>query len=583
MSLFSDALGALAAPMQGRSRRISSNEQPNWNDGNFDMTRLAPEQVFELPRLEGPGVINHIWCTSHAGGVNELNALSVRIYWDDREQPGVEAPLGDIFAVGQKPAVVESFPVQVSPTGSLTCYWRMPFAKSARIVITNDNMDRSSGLYWQVDWVQLDALPPDTPYFHARYRQEYLAAMGRDYLIAELAGRGHYVGTVMTITAAQDGWFGEGDDFFYIDGEEVPSLQGTGSEDYFNDAWGFRPRTSLWFGQPCWEGWSAGDGGICYRWHVLDPVRFTKSLKVTMEHKGNHPNSEDAWFIERPDFFSSVAFWYQHGEPKPFGQLPPWPERCVPWQNHYLVRAFRQADATGSAKPAVQTLGFFGGRPALFWPNAEPGARLTLPFSVEDEGRCAVRLVVFKAPGYGQFDIELDGSTVLPSVDFSAPEFEEADLLLGTYSLMAGEHTLSFRANSASTGDGEALPAHAGYRGSVLHYPTADQVAEASPLAVEMLRLLKLPPEAGREVKGENEAHFSRLGIGRAIYAYRLAYDELPNSLETLIDSGIMPPRYQNDENGFPLGSRLEDGYFVVESTRPGGWMHRWQGLDSRR
>ena len=132
--------------------------------------------------------------------------------------------------------------MQVSPTGSLTCYWRMPFARSARIVIRNDNPDRGAGLYWQVDWTKLDSLPPDTPYFHARYRQDYPAPSGRDYLIADLAGQGRYIGTVMSVTLAQDGWFGEGDDFFYVDGEKVPSLQGTGSEDYFNDAWGFRPR-----------------------------------------------------------------------------------------------------------------------------------------------------------------------------------------------------------------------------------------------------------------------------------------------------------------------------------------------------
>src|SRR6266480_6263855 len=98
--MFTDPLGRLAAPPAGRSRRISSNEQPNWNDGNFDMTRLAPGEVFELPVLNGPGFINHIWMTSHAGGMNELNALSLRIYWDGRDEPGVEAPLGDFFAVG---------------------------------------------------------------------------------------------------------------------------------------------------------------------------------------------------------------------------------------------------------------------------------------------------------------------------------------------------------------------------------------------------------------------------------------------------------------------------------------------------
>ncbi|MDA1193200.1 MAG: DUF2961 domain-containing protein, partial [Candidatus Poribacteria bacterium] len=158
MNPFGDALGALATPPVGRNRRVSSNEQPNWNDGNFDMTRLAPGEVFELPILEGPGVINHIWMTSHSGGVNELNSISLRIYWDNQEQPGVEAPLGDFFACGYKPAVVESYPVQVSPSGSLTCFWRMPFHQNARIVVTNDNPDRATGLYWIVDYVQLDEL-----------------------------------------------------------------------------------------------------------------------------------------------------------------------------------------------------------------------------------------------------------------------------------------------------------------------------------------------------------------------------------------------------------------------------------------
>ncbi|MBW3625590.1 MAG: DUF2961 domain-containing protein [Armatimonadetes bacterium] len=559
MPVFDDLLGFLMKPQPGRNRRISSNEQPNWNDGNFDMTRLAPRQVFELPVLNGPGVIHHIWMTSHAGGVGELNAITLRIYWDGREEPGVEAPLAEFFAVGQgRPAVVESLPVQVSPTGSLSCYWRMPFAKSARIVISNDNPDRASGLYWQVDWVELPELPPDTPYFHARYRQEYPAVMGRDYLIAEIEGKGHYVGTMMSVTMAQDGWFGEGDDFFYIDGEEVPSLQGTGSEDYFNDAWGFRERTSIWFGQPRWQGWSGGDSGICYRWHVLDPVRFERSLKVTMEHKGNRDIPEEAWYIERPDYFNSVAFWYQTGAPKPFGELPPWPERNVPWRKHLLVRAFRRAEVTGGAELAVQTTGFFGGRPALFWPNDSPEGRLSLPFTVEEAGRHAVRLVAFTFPDYGAFDIELDGEVVKRAVEFRASDGDETDLLLGTFDLEAGEHTLGF---AASTAGGRAP----GY------------------LGVEMLKLLKLPPEAKRAVKNENEAHFVRMGIGRAVYAYRLAYGDLPDSLQTLVDSGMMEPMYLKDENGYPLTSRREDDRFHAESAAPNGWKHSWQGLDARR
>lgn len=499
MSVFGDVLGQLAQPQRGRNRRISSNEQPNWNNGNFDMTRLAPGQAFELPVLEGPGVITHIWMTSHSGGVGELDSVSLRIYWDGREEPGVEVPLGEFFAVGQgRPAMVESLPVQVSPTGALTCYWRMPFAKSARIVVTNDNLQRSTGLYWQVDWVQLPELPPDTPYFHARYRQEYPAVMGRDYLIADLEGRGHYVGTVLSVTLAQDGWFGEGDDFFYIDGEKIPSLQGTGSEDYFNDAWGFRQRTSIWFGQPRWQGWLAGDSGICYRWHVLDPVAFQKSLKVTIEHKGNREPAEDAWYIERPDFLSSVAYWYQVGEPKSFGYLPPWPERRVPWQDLNLVSTLRFLRTTGEAKPVVRTYGFFGGRPTLVWENAGPDAELAIPFEVREEGRYAVRLIAFTAPEYGAFDVEIDRKPALWPLSFRSDEHDECDLLLGTHALAPGTHTLTLRPKVGSGG--------------------------SSSLAIETLRLLKLPPEAVREVKTENEAHFIRMGIGRAVYAYRLAY-----------------------------------------------------------
>ncbi len=553
-----ELLGPLAAAPVGRNRRVSSNQQPGWHSENLDMTWLQPGEAVEMPLLEGPGVITHIWMTSHAGWANELNALSLRIYWDGRKEPGVEAPLGDFFAVGQgRPEVVESIPVQVSPTGGLTCYWRMPFRQSARIVITNDNPNRGAGVYWQVDWLQLDTLPSDTPYFHARHRQEYPAVSGQDYTIAELTGRGLYVGTVLAVTLAQDGWFGEGDDFFYIDGEAVPSLQGTGSEDYFNDAWGFRPRTSHWFGSPRWQGDSAGDSGVCYRWHVLDPVHFGQSLKVAVEHKGNHPVDTEGFFVERPDFLSSVAFWYQEGVPPRGAPLPPWAERRIPWQVHHCVRAFRHVQTTGAARVKVDTSSLFGARPVLLWPNEAAAAELTMPFEVGEEGRYAMRLTAGTGPDRGTYEIDLDGKRVARA-DFRAVEPAELDLPLGTQVLSAGSHRIVFRATDADGG-------------------------RVGPLAVEMLRLLKLPPEARREMRTHNEAHFVRLGIGRAIYAYRLAYSQLPDSLEVLVESGIMPARYLLDENERPLRVHREGDYLVVESTGPEGWTHRWQGLDARR
>jgi hypothetical protein len=553
MNLFDDSLGGLATPPVGRNRRVSSNEQPNWNDGNFDMTPLAPGQVLELPVLKGPGVITHIWLTSHAGGANELNSLSLRIYFDGREIPDVEVPVGEFFAVGQSPAVVDSYPVQVSPSGSLTCYWRMPFSSAARIVVANDNPDRTTGLYWQVDYVELPELPADAMNFCAGYRREYPAKMGRDYLLADIKGRGKYVGTVMSVTMGQDGWFGEGDDFFYIDGEEVPSLQGTGSEDYFNDAWGFRDRTTQWFGQPRWQGFDAGDSGVCYRWHVLDPVGFEESLKVTIEHKGNRPDAEEAWYIERPDFLSSVAFWYQTGGKDAPTGLPSYHDRCVPWQSHHFVGSYKRATVSGEGGQRIDTAGLFGGRPTIRFEAASAGSSLNEPFSVDEEGRYAARLVAFESPDHGVFDFCIDQTVIRSGVSFAAPELCERDLLLGTVSLETGDHTLSIICR------------------------------EPGSLTAEMLKLLRLPEEVNRKIKTHNEAHFIRLGIGRAVYAYRLANGQLPESLEQLHQAGLMDTRYLTDENGYQLLSRTEDGWLEVESAAANGWSFKWCGLDARR
>jgi hypothetical protein len=192
------------------------------------------------------------------------------------------------------------------------------------------------------------------------------------------------------------------------------------------------------------------------------------------------------------------------------------------------------------------------------WTNTEPAATLTVPFTVKEEGRYAMRLTAAAGPDYGQCAIELDGMTVLARADYRAADYDELDLALGTHQLKPGEHSLTFR----------ALPADA---------------EKARPIAVEMMRLLRLPPEATRTVKTHHEAHFIRLGIGRAVYAYRLANGELPESLEVLVKAGLMPARYLADENNQPFKSRRKGDFLIVDSTGPQPWTCRWQGLDARR
>ena len=177
--------------------------------------------------------------------------LRLRVYYDGSAVPSVDAPVGDFFAVGNGfEGEVESLMVRNSSAGrARNCYWPMPFRKSCKVTVTNEGRRRVSMLYFHVDWNKVPSLPAHTPYFHARYRQSLPAlADGSNYEFLNVNGRGHYVGTVMSVVQAEAGWFGEGDDFFWVDGEKYPSVEGTGSEDYVGLSWGMQQTPFLYNG-----------------------------------------------------------------------------------------------------------------------------------------------------------------------------------------------------------------------------------------------------------------------------------------------------------------------------------------------
>ena len=213
---------------------------PDWKDNNADHRPIKPHGTLTVAELDGPGVITHIWFTINHPDRHYSRLLTLRIYWDGETHPSVECPLGDFFGVGH--GVDHSFhslPISVSALGrGRNCYWPMPFRKSAKITLTNESDLPCGSVYYYVDWQKHASLPEDTAYFHAMYRQEFPCVMGQNYLIADIEGRGHYVGTVQSVLAISDVWFGEGDDFFFIDGEKEPRLRGTGTEDYFCEGWG---------------------------------------------------------------------------------------------------------------------------------------------------------------------------------------------------------------------------------------------------------------------------------------------------------------------------------------------------------
>ena len=305
-------LRELTKPPEGRSMRSSSTFRKG-ADGKYDPkadplqddTEWSNEDCFLVPPGEtkvvldaqGPGTITHIWFTFFPPEKHEWmpegsatnQDMLLRIYWDARKQPGVEVPMGDFFcnAFGKRYEVA-SLPVAVGESGSCNCYWNMPFRKAARIEVVNQGEKPIGLLYYNIDWIKQDTLPDETPYFHAKYRQEYPLQKGKDYVLLDTKGKGRYVGTLLSVRTRSPNWFGEGDEKIYIDGEAKASIYGTGTEDYFLQAWGLKKTMTPFFGTPYYDQpyRLIGSKISCYRWHLADPIAFEKEIKVSFEHYG---------------------------------------------------------------------------------------------------------------------------------------------------------------------------------------------------------------------------------------------------------------------------------------------------------
>lgn len=329
----------------------ASSFDPDWDaGGNADARPIQPGETLVLADLEGPGLITHIWITIAAQDPQYSRLLALRMYWDDETDPSVEAPIGDFFAMGHGiDREVDSAVVAVTSEGrARNCYWPMPFRKRARIEVTNEGSLPVNAFYYYVDWEQVPSLPANTAYFHAMYRQEYPARFDKRYLYADIEGEGHYVGTVHSARARTPGWIGEGDDFFHIDGETEPRLKGTGTEDYYSDAWGFREMNRPYYGAPLYEGEKTGDRTTVYRWHIADPIRFKTSLFAEIEHVGPNGLAPDGSFAPaygvRMDDIASVAFWYQTEPHKPWTPMPVGAARLYPEgldDLHFAADAYR--------------------------------------------------------------------------------------------------------------------------------------------------------------------------------------------------------------------------------------------------
>ncbi len=293
--------------------------------------KVPAGQTVTLADIQGPGCINEFFITSD---LPEFRALILRFYWDHEEQPSVEVPMGDFFAMGHDtaPHTVASIPVNVGPYRACSCYWQMPFRKHARITIENQGPREANVVAYRILY-KLHDIPDDAAYFHAQWRRSITRREYPEHVLLDgVVGRGLYVGTYLAWNAYSRGWWGEGEMKFFIDGDkDFPTICDNGTEDYFGGAWCFYkdPRkvqeeqefNSPFLGLPLayYKDPQSPRKFSLYRWHIMDSIGFMDDLKVTIQALGWWPNGR---YQPLTDDIASVAYWYQVEPHQPFPRLP---------------------------------------------------------------------------------------------------------------------------------------------------------------------------------------------------------------------------------------------------------------------
>ena len=325
--------GGMADPVRDKDQRNVANAHhaakdlgKGWKVNPFIIVK--PGETITIAEIEGPGAIQQIWMTP----TGNWRFSILRMYWDDEKEPSVECPVGDFFCSAYNEyAQLSSLAVCVNPGSAFNCYWKMPFRKKARITLENINTAEEMRLYYQINYT-LTEVPEDEAYFHAQFRRSNPTQGSLHTLIDGVKGKGQYVGTYLAWRVNDNCWWGEGEIKFYMDGDrEYPTICGTGTEDYFCGSYNFenqKTRQYQEFTTP-YAGmhqvirpdglYRAVTAFGLYRWHILDPVRFDKDLKVTIQDLGWR---HDGRYNNQKSDISSTTFWYQAEPHAKFPALP---------------------------------------------------------------------------------------------------------------------------------------------------------------------------------------------------------------------------------------------------------------------
>ncbi len=315
--------GGMATLANGTAKEAARDLGQGWKVNPF--INIEAGQTFTLAEINEAGCIQHIWMTPT--GTWRYSIL--RIYWDDEKEPSVECPVGDFFGMGWgEYAHLNSLPVCVNPGSAFNCYWQMPFRKKCKITMENID-EKAMRLYYQIDYC-LTKVPDDAAYFHAQFRRMSPNVYKQPYTIIDgIKGKGQYVGTYLAWQVNNNGWWGEGEIKFFMDGDkEFPTICGTGTEDYFCGSYNFDRNGQYTEFSTAYSGlaqvirpdgtYNANQRFGLYRWHITDPIRFEKDLKVTIQDLGWRSGGR---YLPQKSDIASVAYWYQTEPHNPFPKL----------------------------------------------------------------------------------------------------------------------------------------------------------------------------------------------------------------------------------------------------------------------
>ncbi len=421
------SLASLTRSQNFSASRVSSYDRQGGPNDNWKIPTTGDE--ITIAEIQGPGAITHIWTTHRSGG----HDLIIRMYWEGSPHPSVEAPIGDFFGVAMGVnAPINTLPIQNSSEGrSRNCWWNMPFNRSARITVSAPPSEENAkaktiSFYFHIDY-QVFAKPiKDIHYFHVRFLETDPSERGTPVLLAEARGDGHFVGLVMGHRTRTPDWFGEGDDIITVDGQV--SFLGTGTEDYFGDAWGFhryRQFSDLFHGAPYLDERGIGARTSAYRFHILDPIPFRKSFKFEIEHW--------PWLSTRPnsgrDYFSGTAFWYQKNLHQPWPRLEaiaangPWD----PSKGRWNIPGAIEAEDLGllsfesrlgrTARPTIEkVMPNLSGDHMLLFDSGGKG-RFSLAVPVDEAGTYAVKILFTRGSDYGIVNVLINGSPAGEAMD----------------------------------------------------------------------------------------------------------------------------------------------------------------------